>query len=268
MALCDYVHGYSGKEEERLVDQANTLSQLLHHDTSYPVGSTVLEAGCGVGAQTVILASRSPGAHFTSIDISEVSLESAKSSVKRLGLINVALEVGDIFHLSYKSNSFDHIFICFLLEHLPQPLAALEKLKVVLKPGGTITVIEGDHGSAFFYPESEFAQRAIQCLVQIQSESGGNARIGRQLYPLISQAGFKNIQVTPRHVYADAGRPDWVSGFTKNTFNAMIEGAREQALNKGLCDLSTWNKGIADLHETEGPNGTFSYTFFKAVAVK
>jgi hypothetical protein len=48
-----YVHGYDSRENRRLQDQADTLAELLHHDTAYPAGSVVLEAGCGVGAQTV-----------------------------------------------------------------------------------------------------------------------------------------------------------------------------------------------------------------------
>ncbi|MEU6235421.1 methyltransferase type 11, partial [Kitasatospora sp. NPDC047058] len=48
-----YVHGYSTTEAQRLGDQANTLAELLHGGTAYPAGSRVLEAGCGVGAQTV-----------------------------------------------------------------------------------------------------------------------------------------------------------------------------------------------------------------------
>ena len=63
-----YVHGYNPRENERLHDQAGTLVDLLHADTAYPRGSTVLEAGCGVGSQTLTLARRSPGARFTSID--------------------------------------------------------------------------------------------------------------------------------------------------------------------------------------------------------
>ena len=47
-----YVHGYSQWESERLRDQAGTLAELLHRDTHYPAGRKVLEAGCGVGAQT------------------------------------------------------------------------------------------------------------------------------------------------------------------------------------------------------------------------
>ena len=70
-----YVHGYSAYETARLVDQATTLTELLHSDTSYPAGSSVLEAGCGVGAQTVTLSKNSPDAHFTSIDVSQASLD-------------------------------------------------------------------------------------------------------------------------------------------------------------------------------------------------
>jgi hypothetical protein len=40
-----YVHGYDSRETDRLQDQASALVDLLHWDTSYPVGSTVLEAG-------------------------------------------------------------------------------------------------------------------------------------------------------------------------------------------------------------------------------
>ncbi len=38
----DYVHGYSERENTRLVDQATTLTELLHADTAYPPGSRVL----------------------------------------------------------------------------------------------------------------------------------------------------------------------------------------------------------------------------------
>ncbi|MBI5302995.1 MAG: methyltransferase domain-containing protein [Chloroflexi bacterium] len=268
MSTNDYVHGYSGRESDRLLDQANTLAELLHHDTIYPADSQVLEAGCGVGAQTIILAQQSPQAHFTSVDVSPESVETARARVAQQGLTNVTFRTEDIFDLPFDANSFDHIFVCFVLEHLRQPLEALARLKVVVKPGGTLTVIEGDHASAYFYPESPFAQQTIDCLVKIQASMGGNALIGRQLYPLLKRAGFKNIRVTPRQVYADSSRPEWVEGFTKNTFTAMVNGAREQALKQGLLDLETWERGIADLHATAGEDGTFSYTFFKGVAVK
>ena len=47
-----YVHGCASREAVRLQDQASTLVEHLHSDTCYADGHKVLEAGCGVGAQT------------------------------------------------------------------------------------------------------------------------------------------------------------------------------------------------------------------------
>jgi SAM-dependent methyltransferase len=253
-----YVHGYHERESERLDDQAGALVELLHHDTTYPAGARVLEAGCGTGAQTVTLVRNSPGAQFTSIDISESQLEQARRRVPGVEFLRA-----DIFALPFEPQSFDHVFVCFTLEHLVRPLDALKKLIGVLRPGGTLTVIEGDHGSAYFHPDSRAAHEAIDCLVRLQH---GDANIGRGLYPLLTEAGLRDVQVSPRMVYVDASRPDLVDGFTRKTFTAMIEGVREPAIESGLISAERFDQGIADLYRAAEPDGTFCYTFFKATA--
>ena len=144
------MHGDDLREALRLQDQATTLVELLHSDTAYPEGHTILEAGCGVGAQTVTLAANSPKALITSIDLSQASLAQAREAVAAAGVNNVSLREADIFDLPFEPESFDHVFVCFVLEHLVRPIEGLRALKRVLKSGGTITVIEGDHGSAYF----------------------------------------------------------------------------------------------------------------------
>jgi ubiquinone/menaquinone biosynthesis C-methylase UbiE len=264
----DYVHGYSEREHARLVEQATTLTDLLHHDTRYPPGTTALEAGCGVGAQTVTLARNSPGARFTCIDVSPRSLEAAQARVRAASIENVTFQQADIFELPFPEESFDHVFVCFVLEHLLRPREALASLRSRLKPGGTITVIEGDHGSTFFHPDDADARRAIDCLVTLQARAGGNALIGRQVFPLLAEAGLRNLEVSPRMVYVDSSRPEWVEGFTRNTFTAMVEGVREQALAAGLVDAATWARGIAGLRRAAESDGVFCYTFFKGVGVR
>jgi SAM-dependent methyltransferase len=263
-----YVHGYSQWESERLHDQAGTLAELLHHDTRYPAGRRVLEAGCGVGAQTVILAANSPEAEITSIDISLSSITLAEGVVRGRGITNVSFLEADIFALTFEPGHFDDVFVCFLLEHLAQPVEALRRLREVLKPGGTMTVIEGDHGSAFFHPDSAHARAAIQCLIDLQAEIGGDSLIGRRLYPLMNEAGFGDVRVSPRLVYADASRPELVEGFTLKTFTAMVEGAREQAFSEGLITADEFDRGIRDLNRAAEPDGVFCYTFFKGTATK
>ncbi len=266
--MSKYVHGYSDRESKRLQDQADTLDELLHHDTIFPAKSEILEAGCGVGSQTKIIARKNPSCHFTSIDISERSLGIARSLIRKSRMQNVTFQKGDVFNLHFGPESFDHVFVCFLLEHLADPVQALSNLRNVLRTGGTITVIEGDHGSAYFYPRSDAARKTIDCQIKLQAMHGGNALIGRELYPLLCKAGFSDCRVGPRMVYVDSSKPSLVDGFIKNTFAAMIEGVEHEALSNSLMDKSEWKRGIKDLYRTTEDDGVFCYTFFKGKAVK
>ena len=261
-----YVHGYDDRERERLEDQAGALVSLLHHDSRFPPGARILEAGCGVGAQTVTLATNSPEAHFVSIDISPESVRAAQQRSNDEGITNVEFHTGDLFALPFPDASFDHVFVCFVLEHLPRPVDALTILRRVVKPGGTITVIEGDHGSTFFHPDNADAHAAVQCQVELQRRAGGNANIGRQLYPLLVDAGFTDPSVSPRLVYVDGSRPDLIDRFTRKTFTAMIEGVRTPSVEAKLITAERFDSGVAALHRTAALDGMFSYTFFKATA--
>jgi SAM-dependent methyltransferase len=214
------------------------------------------------------LAKGSPDAYFTSVDVSAHSIAEAKRRVARAGLTNVEFRQADIFALPFEPESFDHVFVCLVLEHLARPAEALLVLDGLLRPGGTITVIEGDHGSAYFHPDSAAAQAAIQCQVELQGRAGGNALIGRELYPLIVEAGFDAVRVSPRTVYVDSSRPHLVDGFTRKTFTAMIEGVRESAIAAGLIEPSSFDAGVRDLYRTTESDGVFCYTFFKGVGEK
>jgi hypothetical protein len=97
---------------------------------------------------------------------------------------------------------------------------------------------------------------------------GGNALVGRQLYPLIKKSRYIDIRVSPRMIYVDSSKPDLVEGFTKNTFIAMVEGVKEQSMRSGLMEEEEWDQGIRDLYRTTGEDGTFIYTFFKGKALK
>lgn len=261
-----YVHGYSERETERLRDQAATVMDLIHQGTSYPAGALVLEAGCGVGAQTVTLAANSPEARFISIDVSNESLRKARSLVEKTGCANVRFQLADLYQLPFADNLFDHIFVCFVLEHLIDPRAALESFRRVLKPGGTITVMEGDHGSCYWHPETDASRKAWQCLIDSQASLGGNSLIGRELFPLLDKAGFTEIWVSPKMIYMDSSLPDIMDGFVRKTIIPMVAGVQEQALSTGMIDETTWNQGLRDLGElADGPAGVFCYTFFKAI---
>ncbi|MDJ0991061.1 MAG: methyltransferase domain-containing protein [Desulfobacterales bacterium] len=260
-----YIHGYDALESGRLDDQAHTLEELLHHDTCYPAGHRVLETGCGTGAQTAILARRSPGARITAVDIAADSLAAARKRLEAMAVANVHFHQADGARLPFADHHFDHVFVCFLLEHLARPESVLQELRRVLKPGGSLTVIEGDHGSFYCYPQTAAGRQVVRCLIDLQAACGGDALIGRRLYPLLYRARFEDVRVTPRVVYVDPSRPAWEEGFSRNTFIAMVSAVEKNAIDAGLIDPADWRQGIKDLKATIG-RGTFHYTFFKALA--
>lgn len=263
-----YVHGHGVREHRRLADQAGALVEIVHGGVAYPRGSRVLEVGCGVGAQTCTLAARSPGARFTSIDVSTASLRKASARVRAAGLRNVELRQADVMALPFEAGSFDHAFVCFVLEHLTEPARALAALRRVLRPGGTVTVVEGDHGLTAFHPDDPAAHAAIDCLVRLQARAGGDALIGRQLHPLLRAAGFGEVRAEPRMVYVDGSRPGLADAFTRKTFTAMVRGVRAPALAAGLVDAATFDAGVRALRRAARPDGVFCYTFFRAVGVR
>ncbi|HAP61260.1 MAG TPA: SAM-dependent methyltransferase [Cytophagales bacterium] len=265
--MAGYVHGYSAEEAKRLYDQARTIADLLHWDSYWEPGTRVLEVGCGVGAQTRIIALQNPEVEFVAVDVSEKSLAQAEATIQELGISNVTFQPADVLDLPFEDGAFDHVFICFVLEHLLDPAGALREIRRVLSPHGSISVVEGDHGSTYFYPDSEAARKAVQAQVSLQKQNGGNANMGRELYPLLTQAGFHQVEVTPRPVYVDASKPELVEGFIKHTFTAMIQGITDEAVAKKVISQAELEEGIKALFQT-AEGGTFNYTFFKATGRK
>lgn len=263
-----YTHGYSERETRRLCEQALILEEILHTDTVFPAGAKVLEAGCGVGAQTRLLVKRSPDAAFTCIDISKKSLATAQK-LQRDGFEKVVFQQGDIHDLDFPDETFDHIFICFVLEHLDDPIAALTGLKRILKSGGAVTCIEGDHGSCFWHPETPESIAAWNGLIAAQRGHSHRPNIGRTLTPLLTEAGFDVQSCKPAWLYADRLKPDLRDGIVNHIIVPMVRASEQQILKENLVDEDVYRQGVADLKRVDQiDEGTFFYTWFKAVGKK
>ena len=266
----DYVHGYSQREHERLVDQAGTLTELLHGDTRYPAGSSVLEAGCGVGAQTVTLARNSPGARFTCLDVSSRSLEAARARARAASLENVTFQQARHLRAALRPEaSFDHVFVCFVLEHLRRPVEAL----AILRPASSRVARSRSSRATTARPSSTpttwTRDAAIDCLVDAPGARRRRrahrpaalpaARAGGAAGRRASRRGWSTwTRAAPSGSRASRGTPSrrWSRGCATRRWR------RASSIRSGCA------RGVAGLRRTAAPDGVFCYTFFKAVGVR
>lgn len=98
----------------------------------------ILDAGCGTGYKSLVLAEANPGAKVIGIDISEQSLDLARKRFQHHGLENGEFHLLSIYELPNLGLEFDYINCDELLYLFPEPAVALEAMKSVLKPEGII----------------------------------------------------------------------------------------------------------------------------------
>ena len=171
-------------------------------------GSTVLDVACGTGAVGIALARRY-GCKVVGIDQSAAMLAEGQRCVEAAGLSGrIRLEEGRAEELPYADASFDALTFTYLLRYVTDPAAVLAELGRVVRPGGTIAMLE------FHVPENRAARAAWDAYVRIALPAAGRlispgwARVGSFLGPSI--VGFEARHPLPRllELWRDAGVPE------------------------------------------------------------
>lgn len=101
-------------------------------------GKVILDAGCGTGYKSLVLAIANPGAKIVGIDLSEESVKLAEQRLQYHGVANAefyALRIEDLPTLGLQ---FDYINADEVLYLLPDAIAGLQAMKSVLAPDGII----------------------------------------------------------------------------------------------------------------------------------
>lgn len=118
---------YNGKANARTTDY---VASLMDKDDK------VLECACGTGMFSVKIA---PCVNaLTATDFADGMLKRAKKKCSKFS--NVLVESGDITALKYEDNSFDKAVAANVIHLLDDPKKAIDELKRVVKPGGTIVI--------------------------------------------------------------------------------------------------------------------------------
>jgi demethylmenaquinone methyltransferase/2-methoxy-6-polyprenyl-1,4-benzoquinol methylase len=119
------------------------LRQIIR-SLELPPGSHGLDAGCGIGLQSLLLLEAvGRDGHITGLDILPELLTYGKGVVEKAGLSNqITFREGDVSHLPFEDDTFDWAWSADCIGYPAGELApALNELKRVVKPGGTITLL-------------------------------------------------------------------------------------------------------------------------------
>ncbi len=115
-----------------------TAYYLRHHRSVSTEGMTILDAGCGTGFQTLVLAEANPGSTVVGVDISEESITLAQLRSRYHSRPDLQFHVLDLENLSRLGMKFDYINCDEVLYLYPDLVQGLQALKTVLKPDGII----------------------------------------------------------------------------------------------------------------------------------
>jgi SAM-dependent methyltransferase len=236
------------------LSQLQELKTLARERAGIGPGAKVLDVGCGFGLESLRLARLvRPGGKVTGIDKSADFIKDAEARAKAAAL-DITFEVADAEALPFGDALFDVARAERVLVYLPDPRRALEEMRRVTRPGGTVTAIEPDLGTnAINLTDRALARRVLD------HECDANVPQGwlvRDLRGLMQDIGFRDIVVDTRIVIFT---PDLAAAyFTETGKTALAAGVINQA------ELDDWARTIADLRQKNRLFASIGYYLFNA----
>ena len=109
-----------------------------------PPGSRGLDAGCGIGLPTLLLAEAvGPAGHVTGLDLSPEFLVYAEEIVGQAGLSEqISFREGDVSKLPFDDDTFDWAWSVDCVGYAPlEPLPLVKELARVVRPGGSVAIL-------------------------------------------------------------------------------------------------------------------------------
>ncbi|OBT81579.1 hypothetical protein VE02_09934 [Pseudogymnoascus sp. 03VT05] len=113
----------------------------------------VLDIRCGPGSITIDLARLVSQGHVTGVEYVPDPLEEARVLAAAKGVTNVSFEIGDIHSLPFEDDAFDVVHSHQVLQHISDPVNALQEMRRVTKVGGLVACRES--ASMTWYPQSD-----------------------------------------------------------------------------------------------------------------
>ncbi len=264
-----YLHGYSPLEQDRLMRQAEFAEHTVYKNVDLTEVQNLLEVGCGVGAQTSILLRRFPKIKITGIDLNEEQLAAANVTLEQLPMAKgrYTIQKMDAQNMDFSAHSFDGAFLCWILEHVPDPLQILNEVRRVLRPGGVIYITEVVNSSFFLDPYSPNLWKYWMAFNDYQFDGAGDPFVGAKLGNFLSAVGFQKIKTEVITWHLDNRQPEKRRKIIEYWAELLLSAA-DQLVKAGYVTQEVVDAGMLELKKAQkNPNAVFLYSFMQAQAV-
>lgn len=263
-----YLHGFSQEEQERLRQQGRFAEHAIYRNIDFSKTENILEVGCGVGAQTEILLRRFPDLNITGIDFNPKQLEAAAQYLPTLPYTKDRYEIMemDAMNMGFDSNKFDGAFLCWVLEHVPDPSRVLSEVRRVLKPGSRVFITEVMNSTFFIDPYSPNVWKYWMAFNDFQYDNAGDPFIGAKLGNMLTSLGFSHIKTKMFTWHLDNREPEKRKEMFDYWLSLMMSAA-EQLKSSSYIDEETVQAAIKEMNDVKtNPNAVFLYSFMQAEA--
>ncbi len=170
-------------------------------------GMAVLDAGCGPGLVTRILhAMVTPHGCITGVDYSKKRI--AYAAGKYGDVEGIEFVEHDLREPLPYCEKFDLVWARFVLEYNRNELSRIvANLSETLKPGGRLCLLDLDNNCLNHFPlPRDMGKTLLRILETLESDYNFDPSVGRKLYTLVYDLGYKDIQVEMRAHHLIYGR--------------------------------------------------------------
>jgi SAM-dependent methyltransferase len=95
--------------------------------------------------------------------------------------------------LPFREGEFDAALVHAVLEHLPDPVAALGEVRRVLQPGAVVGIRSPEHSLAVMGPAAPWIEEWRTYFLRVGEADGESPQIGRSLRAIVRAAGFGRV---------------------------------------------------------------------------
>lgn len=188
-----YAPGHSERELDRLSVQARMFepfTRQLFKEAGLHPGMRVLDVGCGSGDVALLAAEIvGPTGAVVGVDRAADAIVRAQARAENQRISNVQFVEGDPTLIGL-DGGFDAIVGRLILMYYADPIEALRKLLVHLKPGGIVAFQEFDASGCKSHPASPTYDRCRDWVIRTLQLSGADSHVGLELYRIFRSSGL------------------------------------------------------------------------------